>query len=458
MKSSLPFAKAWFVLSVAMLGVGYGIAANQWGWFPAPLAEQAWDQAHRGPEGEESSLPLRDQIYDREGWTSSAPERMSPGMTLVTSSWKESGRWRVGLKLFSESGNIVHEWLVDRKEVFGDGLLQRSNPEETDLQGSLLLPNGDVVVNLEYVGMARLNSCGKVRWTLTEGNHHSIARGKDGSFWVPGVSQERRSESDRYPDGFPGLDGKKVWIDRILHVSSGGKILNEINVLDILYANGLERYIPKVLGGARPSPQSVKADVTHLNDVEPLSPSMASGYPLFEAGDLLVSLRALSLVFVFDPDTKEVKWHSSEPFIYQHDPDFVGEGWIGVFDNNYELTPYDGPDRGTMLGGNRIVYLQPHTDSINVRFPTQHSELLYTHVRGKWQELDNGNMLLTEAVAGRAVEVDSSGRSVWEWIHPPTDDSQIPAVTKATRHDLTREEVASWSCSLVDSISTPAQK
>ena len=306
--------------------------------------------------------------------------------------------------------------------------------------------------------MARLNSCGKVLWTLPKGNHHSIARGRNGSFWVPGVSQKRRSESDQYPNGFPGLDGRKVWVDRILHVSRDGKVLNEINVLDVLYANGLERYIPKVLGGKRPRPKKISADLTHLNDVEPLSPSMADAYPLFEAGDLLVSLRVLSLVFVFDPDTKEVKWHSSDPFIYQHDPDFVGDGWIGVFDNNYGLTAYNSSDRGTMLGGNRIIYLQPHTDSTNVRFPTQHSEPLYTHVRGKWQELENGNMLLTEAVAGRAVEVDSSGQSVWEWIHRPTDDSQVPAVTKATRHDLTREEVASWPCSSVDSISPSAQK
>jgi len=458
MNSSLSFAKVWFVLSLAALSFGYGFASHAWGVFPKSFVEQAWRQTYWGLKGDKSGPPLRDQIYDREVWANSAPERIGSGMTLITSSWKNSKEWQVGLKLFSENGNIAHEWLVDRKEIFGDGLLQRRDPGRTDVQGSLLLPNGDVVINLEYVGMARLNSCGKVLWTLPEGNHHSIARGRNGSSWVPGVSQKRRSESDQYPNGFPGLDGRKVWVDRILHVSRDGKVLNEINVLDVLYANGLERYIPKVLGGERPSPKKISADLTHLNDVEPLSPSMADAYPLFEAGDLLVSLRVLSLVFVFDPDTKEVKWHSSDPFIYQHDPDFVGDGWIGVFDNNYDLTAYNSSDRGTMLGGNRIIYLQPHTDSTNVRFPTQHSEPLYTHVRGKWQELENSNMLLTEAVAGRAVEVDSSGQSVWEWIHRPTDDSQVPAVTKATRHDLTREEVASWPCSSVDSISPSAQK
>ncbi len=458
MNSSLSFAKVWFGLSLLVLAFGYGFASHAWGVFPKTFVETAWRQAYWRVQAEKKNTPsLTDQIYDRKGWESSSPESMSPGMTLITSSWKKNEGWKVGPKLFDESGEIVHEWLFDRKKVFGSGLVQRRDPESTDIQGSLLLSNGDVVVNLEYVGMARLNSCGKVLWTLTESNHHSIAHGRNGSFWVPGASQEKRSKSDQYPEGFPGLDGKKVWVDRILRVSGEGEILYDANVLDILYANGLERYIPKVLGGKRPSPKKITSDVTHINDIEPLSPSMADEYPLFESGDLLVSARSLSLVFVVDPDTKEVKWHSSDPFVYQHDPDFIGGGWIGVFDNNYDLTSYNSPDRGTMLGGSRIVYIEPHTDSTKVQFPTQHSELLYTHVRGKWQGLNNGNMLLTEAQAGRAVEVNSEGRTVWEWIHKPTDNSKVPSVTKATRHDLTREEIASWPCSSVDSVSASAQ-
>jgi len=148
----------------------------------------------------------------------------------------------------------------------------------------------------------------------------------------------------------------------------------------------------------------------------------------------------------------EVKWHSSDPFIYQHDPDFIGDGWIGVFDNNYDF------NSGKMLGGSRIVALQPHTDSMEVRFPTQYSENFYTALQGKWQRLNNGNMLLSEAGAGRIVEVNPKGKTVWEWIHEPINDSSIPKVTNAVRHDLTRNEVASWPCSSVDSVDTSAQK
>ena len=70
----------------------------------------------------------------------------------------------------------------------------------------------------------------------------------------------------------------------------------------------------------------------------PLSASMADQYPLFDAGDLVVSLRHIDAVFVLDPGTREVKWSAHEPFMRQHDPDFIGEGWISVFDNRNEAT------------------------------------------------------------------------------------------------------------------------
>jgi hypothetical protein len=225
-------------------------------------------------------------------------------------------------------------------------------------------------------------------------------------------------------------------------VSEQGDVLENIRVLDILYANDLEHLLFQY--------DRLHGDVLHTNDVEPLDASLAGEYPLFDAGDLLVSLRWLNLVFVFDPETMEVKWHASGPFIWQHDPDFLGNGWIGVFDNNRV--------RGEATAeGSRIIAFQPHTDSTYVAFQPTHLDRFYTHERGKWQQLENGNMLLTEAATGRVVEVSPDGRAVWEWIHEPYG-TRVPSVTKATRVDLTREEVASWPCSSVGSTdTTPTQ-
>ena len=445
--------KALFALSVLALAFFYGTAVGKWEWFPHSFIDKAVDQA-RHVLSQESSGPTWSgaRRYDWAGVQTAEPDQVQSGLTLISSSWKKDGKWGPELRLVSEEGQILHTWRVDRGKVFAGGLTHRGNPSGTGIHGSYLFPNGDVLVNLEYVGLVRLNSCGEVLWSLPEGNHHSISRSEDGTFWVPAVYPERRAGSKRYPDGFPGLKGKKVWVDRILRVSEDGEVLEDINVLDVIYRNGLERYIPKVLGGAWPSIEGVNADVTHINDVEALPASMENEYPLFDAGDLVVSLRNLSLVLVFDPETKEVKWHASDPFIYQHDPDFIGDGWIGVFDNNQDLTG------GEMLGGSRIVALQPHTDSTKIRFPTQHSEFFYTGTQGKWQQLKNGNMLLTETKTGRVVEVDRRGRTVWEWVHQPIDESRVPSVTEAARYDLTRGEVASWPCSSVDSNRTSARR
>lgn len=222
-----------------------------------------------------------------------------------------------------------------------------------------------------------------------------------------------------------------------MRVSEDGVVLDTINLLDLLYANDLERFLAK-------ANQLNSDDPTHLNDIEPLPDSLAAEYPLFEAGDLAVSLRHLDMVFVVDPVSKRVKWHSTDPHIHQHDPDFIGDGWIAIFDNRE-----DGTGRGTMLGGSRVIAFQPHTDSLRILFPTSRSEPLYTAHRGEWQLLENGNLLLTEEWTGRIVEVAQDGRTVWEWIVERVEHfgrTMIPAVTKATRINLSRDDVAAWPC------------
>ncbi len=435
--------KAWFIASLVVLTFLYGIVVGRWRWPPYSLVARAADQAKALHEtwSPDPGILLFDQIRDHAGVQAPRPNATRPSQTLITSSWVEDGDWKVGLKLIDPNGIVLHEWLIDRRSLFQDRFSPRRSVLDTEIHGSTLLPNGDVLINLAYVGLVRVDACGTVLWTLKEGAHHSIVRAADGSFWVPGVHQRRRSKSTHYPDGFPGFDGASVWVDRILQVSPDGTVQRDLNVLDLLYENGLERYIPKTIGGIYPTPESVDPDVTHINDVEPLPASMANEYPLFEAGDLVVSLRNLSLVFVFDPESREVKWHASAPFIYQHDPDFVGDGWIGVFDNNYDLT-----ERGTMLGGSRIVFLQPHTDSVRVRAPSDQSPPFYSATAGKWQALGNGHMLLTEATAGRALEVDSEDRPVWEWVHESVNDGKTPAITKATRYSLAADTIASWPC------------
>jgi len=450
MKSSLSFSKVWFVLSLMAFSFLYGAGVGKWEWVPHSFLERAMDQARSARslvfQGGPTTFTGTPR-YDRQGAQILRPEKMQPGLTLISSSWKGSGGWEPELRLISRKGGVLHKWRLNREKIFQE-TTGKESPSKAGVQGSYLLPDGDVVMNLEYVGMARFDACGKVKWTVSEGNHHSISRADDGSFWTPGVSDNRQTSTPNYPDGFPGLN-KSVWMDRLLHISGNGEILERINVLDALRENGLERYIVKGMG---PRVDEFDQDPVHLNDIEPLSASMADEYPLFEAGDLVVSLRYPDLVFVLDPETAEIKWYESSHFTRQHDPDFIGGGWIGVFDNQRDAT-----ERGTLLGGTRIVKIQPHTDSVTVPFPTPRSEPHYTPFQGKWQQLGNGNMIVVETVGGRVAEVSPDGRTVWEWIQTPIDDSTVPSVTKVTRHDLTRNDVASWPCASIGSEDTPPE-
>lgn len=432
-----------FVLSLTVLSVVYGVLAQHLGLFPSDLLGRAWQQAQTASV-DRGEIPrvryLQPRVYERDGVRTPEPGRAGAGSTLLLSLWEEAD-WRPGLRLIDRNGQILHAWYLQPEQIFPDPPERRTrrDPRRTNIHGSYLFPNGDVMVNLSYVGVVRLDACGRLLWRLAAGNHHSITRDEDGTFWITGGRWHDLGDSTRSGDSALSGLPRRVYRDRILHVTEDGEVLSEMDVLDVLYANNLARFIPK--GSAYP-PDDKMRDVTHLNDVEALPASLADEYELFEAGDLLVSLHHLDLVLVLDPDSESVTWYESGPFIQQHDPDWLGGGWIGVFDNNR-----DGTDRGRMLGGSRIVALQPRTDSMKVLFPTQQSDPFYTEVQGEWQQLENGNLLLTESQAGRVVEVAPDGRTVWEWTAEAYDDARVPEVSDAIRYDLAAEQVRSWPCS-----------
>lgn len=428
--------RAAFVLSLVLLAFGYGWVSRETGWFPDDFLQRAWHQGEREVRQRSSEPDFTSRrVYRGGGIAPTEPEAMQPGLTMVVSTFEALG-WQPGIVLFDAEGRVYHQWTVDPTAVFSEKDYHRgSNLSEQDLHGVYLLPNGDVIANVEYAGTVRIDACSNVEWTIAEGGHHSVERDDDGTFWIPGVTRLQPSRSKEHPDGFPGIR-HPIHQDLLVQIDAGApEVLRKISVIDVLYDNGLQRYIPKY-------EQHDKADVVHLNDIEPLPGDLADDYPLFEAGDLLVSLRNLHLVMVLDPASLVVKWHDSEHFVMQHDPDWMGDGWIGVFDNNKDYT-----QRGSLAGGSRIVAVQPHTDSVRVLFPTESSEPLYTEHRGAWQLLENGDLLLTESSPGRAVEVAPDGRSLWEWVAAPYDSTHVPSLGRAQRLDLAPEEVGAWPCS-----------
>jgi hypothetical protein len=124
----------------------------------------------------------------------------------------------------------------------------------------------------------------------------------------------------------------------------------------------------------------------------------------------------------------------TSPFIDQHDPDFTEDGCITVFDNNLE-----------MFGGSRILRIKPSTRKVEVLYGQKENQHFYSFRCGKHQHLPNGNMLITEAVAGRVFEINASGEVVWSWIAPRWDKNHVPEILEGTRYG---REYASFTSKL----------
>ncbi len=354
-------------------------------------------------------------------------ERSSPGVTLMESVFDGD----VGLRLFDHQGNVLHTWDALYSEIAPNTENPNlsdmpTNDWETLVHGAALLPGGDVLFNLSGHALIRMNACNDPEWVLPVPTHHSIDIADDGDIWT----LSRKYYEERVAE-FPGMRPRFEDI-LVLEVSPEGDVLREISLLEILYANDL-------VGSLFPTGNGLvdgytMGDVLHTNDVEILSRRDAAAFPLFEAGDALVSFRNLSLLIVFDPDSGVVKWSQTGPWLRQHDPDFLPDGRILVFDNRD-----DGAD-GRLLDGSRLLAIDPVTRNVE----TIH-EGFFTSGRGEADVLDNGNYLVTETAAGRVFEVTPDGDIVWSFVHR-YDADRVLYVNGASRYPASFGDFEASGC------------
>jgi len=376
-------------------------------------------------------------LVEAEGETSGVvvhvPGAPEPGVTLI-SGISEDGV--LGLRLIDLEGTVLHRWQAVLSEIWPDAEHVRGRPLplndwDAEIHGAVLLPGGDVVFNFERYGLQRLDACGEVVWKLPYMTHHSVSVSEDGNLWVPGV-RYREEPVSTLPGIVPPFEE-----DTVLELSPDGEIRREISLLELFYANDLESLL--FANGLHAIDSGSHGDLLHLNDIDVLPSSISDACPLFEAGDVMVSLRNLNLLLVIDPGTEAVRWTQTGPWIRQHDPDFLPDGRIMVFDNRR-----DGHD-GQILGGSRIVTIDPVTREVEIVYEGSDEEPFFTEVKGQQQPLANGNVLIAEAEKGRVFEVAPDGRIVWEYLSP-FDDDHISKVSDAIRYPGSHADFGSDQC------------
>ena len=179
-----------------------------------------------------------------------------------------------------------------------------------------------------------------------------------------------------------------------------GEILETIDMRDVRQANPFLHIFNLQVDASLD-------DISHGNDIEPLPEALASLFPGFAPGDLLVSFRTQNLVFVLDPETLKVKWWRIGAWDRQHDPDWEVDGRIGVYSNN-AATAFRSGD-GDQYSD--IVAIDPVTMDYSVILRGDDYGF-FSAVNGDHQRTAFGTRMVTSTTQGWAFEVDQDGKIV----------------------------------------------
>ena len=422
-----------FVLSCAAGIFAFGAAVGHYEIFPFQVLKFGVDSVAAVAKEKDTLLGTRPTQFllparhAGNGVTTNVEGAAAPGLTLIYGFFEGGNQ----IRLVRADGSVVHRWPVKYYDYFPDPahIAPSDDVPRTDwnaeIHGALPLPDGSIVFNFNYLGTVKLDRCGQTQWTLPHLTHHAVSQAEDGTFLIP--SWRYLTGKAEYPNLHPPYRD-----ERILKVSQDGKVLADISLFEILYRNNYQGILARA---------GATGDIVHVNDVEELPTSLADRFPMFAPGDLMISMRKGSSVIVVDPKTLRIKWYQSGPWKGQHDPDFLPNGRILVFNNND-----DADGKGRLFGGSNIMEIDPATREITYRYGMAPGQPMFTESSGKHQELPGGNVLVTEAKAGRLFEAEPGGRIVWEYINR-YDEKDVAVVTEGTRYPDDYFQVRDWSCS-----------
>ncbi len=431
------------ILSLFLVGVVFGVAhtaPREALLFIGDSVASVYQERHTltGVRPERFLQPAR---YDGEGVTVNEVPGGDADLVLLSGFFDGGNE----LRLIRRDGGIVARWPVRFSELFPDtGHLDQPPATDwnVDTHGALIEPDGSVVFNFEYAGLVKLDRCGRVAWTLPRITHHSVEFAATGGFWVPG----RRIHQEGAASPFPPFQ-TPFSEDTLLQVSAEGEVLRELSLLQIMYDNGLEGLLT-ASGHSIYKSMSWDREIVHLNKIAELPAEIADDFPMFEAGDLAVSIRQLNLVMVIDPDDGKVKWWRIGPWLRQHDPEFRAGGRLVVFNNNAYKTAYPVGDEKTPVEferGSTVVEIDPASGAYATLYGQMAGQEMLTIVRGKVELTPLGGLLVTEFEGGRVFESDAAGRVIWEYINR-YDSEAVAEITEARLYPQNYFTVSSWSC------------
>lgn len=422
-------AKYMFLGSIAISGLGgsflYGVVAYWKDLPPVPAMRTAWNAFKSDSIFEDLRSDIRHHLQPSRGQGDGVITNQTDDDAIVFMMGFFDGENQA--RLVERDGTVLHHWSLNYFDHFPDEEQRYCNvnsPLEVDTHGALVTKSGELVFNYEYCGTVKLDQCGSVMWTIADDTHHSLTRAEQGGYWLLGRFVWSPSEEPgRFPPFSTAGNQEAIQEDTIMRVSDTGEILEEVSIPVLMRDSGLLPLLTAT-GDSFDLQNGGRSELVHANKLTELPQSLADAYPLFDAGDLAISMRELNLVMVLDGETRAVKWHQVGPWLRQHDPEFRPDGRISIFNNNvFKTASYRGgqTDIDSPFATN-IILVDPVTNETEVRFGERQGQEMLSVIRGQHELLPDDGMIITEFDAGRVLEVDASGQIVWEYVNRYDDD------------------------------------
>lgn len=281
--------------------------------------------------------------------------------------------------LLGPTGKSLHTWQLSTTHLSGS----IANDELKNLYGVQLFRDGSVIFTQQEDGggIVKVDKCSNVLWNLEGSYHHTISPTEDGYFWT-------------FAGGQKDFDQKLAKV-----VIETGQIDTIIDMSDVRTANPrVHIFNLQANTGAD--------DISHGNDITPLTTELSGKFEGFYPGDLLISYRTQNLIFVIDPDTLKLKWWRVGPWDRQHDADWEQDGTITVFSNN-QVADRQYSD---------IVAIDPDSFEFHVIVDGE-SLNFYSEINGDQERTTFGTRMITSTTQGWAFEVQEDDEIVFSFVN-----------------------------------------
>lgn len=353
---------------------------------------------------DEYRWPIFAEYYQQDGVTVHK-DKAYAGYTLFAVANEQA------VRLIDMDGQLVHKWDVNPKNKF-------ETPEHMDQQFSYdfvvprdayLYPNGDILVVLETkhqyqnnYGVAKFDKNSEPIWLYKGRNHHYLDVAPNGDIYT--------LASDIHKDYLPykGLEHLKYpsFEDFVEIIDKDGALKKRVSIFRAFENSNFKDLLFDYI-----EPQGIQGDHVHPNTAHYITAEAAENSPLFEEGQVMVSLRNIDTIAVIDMELESVVWAAKGFWARQHYTQLLPNGNISLYDNK----------KGRVKRKSRIIEFNPVTGDYVWTYAGEEKKRFYSAVRGQFQFLGNGNVLATAHGNGRLFEVNRQGELVWEYFMPLRD-------------------------------------